>query len=110
MPGNQGLLNRINFLGGYKMSAYGFVQARQFAYHGERFVCIGGTDGRIEHRGGGGGSPSGRSSADRPWPKWPCPIQEPRQAPESRQRRRDAMGKSHDFGSWRWIARHGRDR
>jgi len=56
VPGNQGLLNRLSFLGGYKMSAYGFVQARQFAYHGDRFVCIGGTGGSIEHRGGGGGS------------------------------------------------------
>jgi len=56
VPGNQGLLNRLSFLGGYKMSAYGYVQARQFASRGDRFVCVGGTSGFVEHRGGGGGS------------------------------------------------------
>jgi hypothetical protein len=55
-PGNQGLLNRVEFLGGYKMSAYGHVQARMFAYQGNRFVCVGGTDGAVQHRGGGQGS------------------------------------------------------
>ena len=55
-PGNQGLLNRVDFLGGYKMSAFGHVQARMFAYHGDRFVCVGGTDGAVQHRGGDRGS------------------------------------------------------
>ena len=55
-PGNQGLLNRVEFLGGYKMSAYGHVQARMFAYEGNRFVCVGGTDGAVQHRGGDRGS------------------------------------------------------
>jgi hypothetical protein len=56
VPGNQGLLNRFSFLAGYKMSTYGFVQARQFAYRRDRFLCVGGTSGLVEHRGGGGGS------------------------------------------------------
>jgi len=56
VPGNQGLLNRLSFLWGYKMSAYGFVQAQQFAYRGDRFVCVGGTSGFVQHRGGDGGS------------------------------------------------------
>jgi len=56
VPGNQGLLNRVDFLGGYKMSAYGHVQARQFAYQGDRFVAVGGTDGAMQHRGGDRGS------------------------------------------------------
>ncbi len=56
VPGNQGLLNRVPELGGYKMSAYGHVQARMFAYHGSRFVCVGGTDGAVQHRGGDRGS------------------------------------------------------
>ncbi|MBL8795835.1 MAG: PQQ-binding-like beta-propeller repeat protein [Planctomycetia bacterium] len=56
VPGNRGLLNRMDFLNGYKMSAFGFVQAKLFAYRGERFVCVGGTDGAAQHRGGSGGS------------------------------------------------------
>ena len=56
VPGNQGLLNRIDFLGGYKMSHYSHVQARIFAYRGEKFVCVGGTDGAVQHRGGGSAS------------------------------------------------------
>ena len=56
VPGNQGLLNRVDFLGGYKMSAFGHVQARMFAYHGDSFVCVGGTDGAVQHRGGERGS------------------------------------------------------
>ena len=55
-PGNQGLLNRVESLGGYKMSAFGHVQARMFAYQGNRFVCVGGTDGAVQHRGGDRGS------------------------------------------------------
>lgn len=56
MPGNQGLLNHVDFLGGYKMSAYGHVQGRLFAYRGDRFVSVGGTAGPMQHRGGDRGS------------------------------------------------------
>jgi outer membrane protein assembly factor BamB len=56
VPGNQGLLNRIESLNGYKMSAFGHVQARLFAYRGNQFVCVGGTDGYMQHRGGNRGS------------------------------------------------------
>ncbi|MEI6232947.1 MAG: PQQ-binding-like beta-propeller repeat protein [Planctomycetota bacterium] len=56
VPGNQGLLNRTEFLGGYKMSAFGHVQARMFAYRDNRFVCVGGADGAVQHRGGDKGS------------------------------------------------------
>jgi outer membrane protein assembly factor BamB len=56
VPGNQGLLNRIDFLGGYKMCAFGYVQARQFAYRDSDFLTVGGTKGTLQHRGGDGGS------------------------------------------------------
>jgi outer membrane protein assembly factor BamB len=55
IPGNQGLLNRNVGLSGYKMSAYGFTQARQFAWNGKDFVSVGGTV-QEQHRGGDGGS------------------------------------------------------
>lgn len=56
MPGNQGLLNRVDVLNGYKMSNYAHVQGRLFAYHDDHFVSVGGTDGGMQHRGGDRGS------------------------------------------------------
>jgi hypothetical protein len=55
VPGNQGLLNRVGFLNGYKMSAYSFTQARMYARHGADFVMVGGAP-QYANRGGGGGS------------------------------------------------------
>jgi hypothetical protein len=55
VPGNQGLLNRVGFLNGYKMSAYSYTQARMYARHGADFLMVGGAP-QLEHRGGGGGS------------------------------------------------------
>jgi outer membrane protein assembly factor BamB len=55
VPGNQGLLNRIGFLNGYKMSTYSYTQARMYARHGADFIMVGGAP-RFENRGGGGGS------------------------------------------------------
>jgi len=55
VPGNQGLLNRVGFLNGYKMSAYSFTQARMYARHGADFIMVGGAP-QLQHRGGGGGS------------------------------------------------------
>jgi outer membrane protein assembly factor BamB len=52
MPGNQGLLNRVDTLHGYQMSHYSHVQGRMFAYRGDQFVCVGATDGAMQHRGG----------------------------------------------------------
>jgi hypothetical protein len=55
VPGNQGLLNRVGFLNGYKMSAYSYTQARMYARRGADFIMVGGAP-ELEHRGGGGGS------------------------------------------------------
>jgi hypothetical protein len=52
VPGNQGLLNRSERLGGYKMSYFGLTQAPFFAYRGRDFVTVDGTT-TIQHRGGG---------------------------------------------------------
>ncbi|MCY3022802.1 MAG: PQQ-binding-like beta-propeller repeat protein [Planctomycetota bacterium] len=55
VPGNQGLLNRVGFLNGYKMSAYSFTQGRMYAWHGANFIMVGGAP-QLQHRGGDGGS------------------------------------------------------
>jgi len=51
VPGNQGLLARVDFLGGYKLAAYVGTQGRMYAYNGDDFVMIGGSP-RLQHRGG----------------------------------------------------------
>jgi hypothetical protein len=51
VPGNQGLLARVDFLGGYKLSAYAFTQARFYAHRGDDFVIVGGAPA-LQHRGG----------------------------------------------------------
>lgn len=51
VPGNQGLLARVDFLGGYKLAAYVGTQGRMYAYNGDDFVMIGGSP-RMQHRGG----------------------------------------------------------
>lgn len=51
VPGNQGLLARVDFLGGYKLTAYAFTQARFYAHKGDDFVMVGGAPA-LQHRGG----------------------------------------------------------
>jgi hypothetical protein len=51
VPGNQGLLNRIAGISGYKMNSFGFTMSRMFAFDGDRFVMVGGP-AAFAHRGG----------------------------------------------------------
>lgn len=55
VPGNQGLLARTDFLGGYKLSQLSYTSARMYAWKGSDFVMVGGAP-QLQHRGGGGGS------------------------------------------------------
>ncbi|MFM2092672.1 MAG: Serine/threonine-protein kinase AfsK, partial [Planctomycetota bacterium] len=50
-PGNQGILARVEFLGGYKLSQYGLASGRLFAFKGDEFAAVGGSP-TPQHRGG----------------------------------------------------------
>jgi outer membrane protein assembly factor BamB len=54
VPGNQGLLHRPSYLGGYKLTHYSYAQGRLFAWNGRGdFVMAGGSPTQT-HRGGSG--------------------------------------------------------
>ena len=55
VPGNQGLLHRPGYLGGYKLAAYSLTQAKMYAWNHESgdFVMLGGAN-TLSHRGGRG--------------------------------------------------------
>jgi hypothetical protein len=50
-PGNQGILARVEFLGGYKLGQYGLASGRLFAFKGDEFAAVGGS-ASPQHRGG----------------------------------------------------------
>lgn len=56
VPGNQGLLHRPGYLGGYKLAAYSLTQGIFYAWKKETgdFVMVGGAN-MLQHRGGSGG-------------------------------------------------------
>ncbi|MGD0900063.1 MAG: hypothetical protein ABR915_19690 [Thermoguttaceae bacterium] len=55
VPGNQGLLNRLGFMNGYKLNSYSGTLAKMYAVHGADFVMVGGATS-IGGRGGSGDS------------------------------------------------------
>jgi len=55
VPGNQGMINRVGFLGGYKLNAFSYTQGRLYAWKGDDFVMVGGSS-TLQHRGGEGDS------------------------------------------------------